>query len=79
VPTGRHGRLWALIFMPVAPASVRLLVVAALVEPLRGDPIGPKERMLLCRPKARTEELPGLRAQASELSAAAVTEHPVDA
>ena len=79
MPTGRHGRLWALIFMPVAPASVRLLVVAALVEPLRGDPIGPKERMLLCRPKARTEELPGLRAQASELSAAAVTEHPVDA
>ena len=79
MPTGRHGRLWALIFMPVAPASVRLLVVAALVEPLRGEPIGPEEHMLLCRPKARTEELPGLRAQASELSAAAVTEHPVDA
>jgi hypothetical protein len=79
VPTGRHGRLWALIFMPVAPASVRLPVVAALVEPLRGEPIGPEERMLLCRPKARTEELPGLRAQASELSAAAVTEYPVDA
>ena len=79
MPTSRHGRLWALIFMPVALASVRLLVVAALVEPLRGEPIGPEERMLLCRPKARTEELSGLRAQASELSAAAVTEHPVDA
>ena len=79
MPTGRHGRLWALIFMPIALASERLLVVTAFVEPLRGEPIGPEERMLLCRPKARTEELPGLRAQASELSAAAVTEHPVDA
>jgi len=79
VPTGRHGRLWALILMPIALASERLLVVTGFVEPLRGESIGPEERMLLCRPKARTEELPGLRAQASELSAAAVTEHPVDA
>jgi hypothetical protein len=65
--------------MPVALASVRLLVVAGLVEPPRGEPNGPEEIMLLCGPKACAEELRGLRAQASELSAAAVTEHPVDA
>jgi hypothetical protein len=72
MPTGRHGRLWALILMPVALASVHLLVVAGLVKPLRGEPVGPGERMLFPRLKASAEELPGLRAQASELSAAAV-------
>jgi hypothetical protein len=70
---GRHGRLRALIWIPVALASVHLLVVAAFVKPLRGEPIGPRERMLLPRLKASAEELPALRAQASELSAAAVT------
>jgi hypothetical protein len=68
-----------LFMMPAALASGRLLVVTALAEPPRGEPIGPEERMLLCRPKAYAEELPGLRAQASELSAAAVTEHRVAA
>jgi hypothetical protein len=73
MPSGRHGRLWALILRPVALESVHLLVVAALVKPLRGEPIGPGECMLLPRLKASAEELPGLRAQASELSAASVT------
>jgi hypothetical protein len=72
MPIGRHCRLRALILIPVALASVHLLAVAALVKPLRGEPIGPRERMLLPRLKASAEELPGLRAQASELSAATV-------
>ena len=73
MPTSRHRRLWALILMLVALACVHLLVAAALVKPLRGEPIGPGERMLLPRLKASAEELPGPRAQALELSAAAVT------
>jgi hypothetical protein len=52
MPTGRHGRLWALILMPVALASVHLLVVTGLVKPLRGAPIGPGERMMLPRLRA---------------------------
>jgi hypothetical protein len=79
VPTGLRGRLRASTLIPVALASVRLLVLAGLLESPRGEPIGPEEGMLLCRPKACAEELPGVRARASELSAAAASEHPVDA
>jgi general secretion pathway protein M len=74
MPTGRHGRLWALILMLTALASVYLLVVLPLVN-LYAERQSALEnrRMLLPRLKAAAEELPGLRARASELRAAAGT------
>jgi hypothetical protein len=65
MPTGRHDRLWALILMPVALASLHLLVMAALVKPLRGAPISPGKRMLFPRLRTSAEELPGMRAAAA--------------
>jgi general secretion pathway protein M len=72
MPTGRNGRLWALILMLIALASVYLVVVVPLVNFYAGrQSVLENRRMLLPRLKAAAEELPGLRAQASELRAAA--------
>jgi general secretion pathway protein M len=72
MPTGRNGRLWALILMLITAASVYLVVVLPLVN-LYADrqSVLENRRMLLPRLRAATEELPGLRARAAELRAAA--------
>lgn len=74
MPTGRHGRLWALLLLLIALASVYLLVVAPLVNfYAERQSVLENRRMLLPRLKAAAEELPGLRARAAELRAAAGT------
>ena len=71
MPTGRNGRLWALILMLIAVASVYLVVVVPLVNLYaERQSVLQNRRMLLPRLGAAAEELPGLRARASELRAA---------
>jgi general secretion pathway protein M len=72
MPTGRNGRLWALILMLIAVGSVHLVVVVPLVNfYAERQSVLENRRMLLPRLSAAAEELPALRARASELRAAA--------
>jgi general secretion pathway protein M len=72
MPTGRNGRLSALILMLIAVASVYLVVVTPLVNLYSArQSVLENRRMLLPRLSAAAEELPGLHARASELRAAA--------
>ena len=65
MPTGRRGRIWALILMLIALASVYFLVVAPLVGfYAERQSVMENRRMLLPRLKASAAELPGLRARA---------------
>jgi general secretion pathway protein M len=70
--TGRNGRLWALTLMLIAVASVYLVMVVPLMNLYAGrQSVLENRRILLPRLRAAAEELPGLRARASELHAAA--------
>jgi general secretion pathway protein M len=71
MPTGRNGRLWALILMLIAVASVYLVVVPLVNFYAEHQSVLENRRMLLPRLRAAAEELRGLRARASELRAAA--------
>jgi general secretion pathway protein M len=72
MPTGRNSRFWALVLMLIAVASVYLVAVVPLVNLYAERQSAPENRrMLLPRLRATAEELPGLRARASELRAAA--------
>ncbi len=74
MPTGRQGRLWALLLMLIALASVYLLAIVPLVNLYaERQSVLENRLMLLPRLKASAEELPRLRARASELRAAAGT------
>ena len=74
MPTGRRGRLWALILVLIALGGVYLLVVTPLLDLYaERQAVLESRRMLLPRLKAAADELPGLRARASELRAAAST------
>ena len=74
MPTGRRGRFWALIVALLALSAAYLLVVAPLGE-LYAERQAALEnrRILLPRLMSAADELPGLRARASELRAAAGT------
>jgi general secretion pathway protein M len=72
MPTGRNGRLWALILMLIAVGGVYLVVVVPLVNYYaERQSVLENRRMLLPRLSAAAEELPALHARASELRAAA--------
>lgn len=74
MPTGRRGRLLALILVLAALGAVHLLVVAPVLGLYAGREAGLEDRrMLLPRLQAAEEELPALRAQVAELRAAAST------
>jgi hypothetical protein len=66
--TGRNSRLWALILMLIAVASVYLVVVPLLNQYAESQSVLENRRMLLPRLNAAAEEL-----RASELLAAAGT------
>src|SRR5207244_5935350 len=74
MPTGRRGRFWALILALLALSAAYLLVVAPLGE-LYAERQAALEnrRMLLPRLMSAADEVPGLRARAAELRAAAGT------
>ena len=63
MPTGRNGRLWALILMLIAVASVYLVVVPLMNLYEERQSVPENRRMLLPRLRAAAEELPGLRAE----------------
>jgi hypothetical protein len=63
MPTGRNGRLWALILMLIAVASVYLVVVPLMNLYAERQSVLENRRMLLRRLRAAAEELPGLRAE----------------
>ena len=70
MPTGRRGRLWALILLLVALAGVYFLVVTPLVDLYaERQAVLENRRMLLPRLQVVAEELPGLRMKVSELRA----------
>jgi general secretion pathway protein M len=74
LPTGRPGRLLALILLLVALGGVYLLVAAPLLGLYaEREAVVENRRMLLPRLKAAGDELPGLRARVAELGAAAST------
>jgi hypothetical protein len=64
MPTGRNGRLWALILMLIAVGGGDLVVVVPLVNYYaERQSVLENRRMLLPRLSAAAEELPGLRAE----------------
>jgi type II secretory pathway component PulM len=63
MPTGRNGRLRALILMLIAVASVYLVVVPLMNLYAERQSVLENRRMLLSRLRAAAEELPGLRAE----------------
>ena len=72
MPTGRLGRLSALILLLISLAGFYLLAINPLLEfYAQRQAVLEQRRMLLPHLKAAAEELPGLRARASELRAAA--------
>jgi general secretion pathway protein M len=74
MPTGRRGQLWALILALIALSAAYFLVAVPFGQLyVRRQAILENQRMLAPRLKAAAEELPDLRARASELRAAAGT------
>ena len=72
MPTGRPGRLSALILLLISLAGFYLLAINPLLDfYAQRQAILEQRRMLLPHLKAAAEELPGLRDRASELRAAA--------
>jgi general secretion pathway protein M len=71
MPTGRNGRLWALILMLIAVGGVYLVVVPLVNYYAERQSVLENRRMLLPRLSAAAEELPALRARASGLRATA--------
>ena len=74
MPTGRPGRLSALILLLTLLGGVYLLAINPILDfYAQRQAVLEQRRMLLPRLKAAAEELPELRARASELRAAAST------
>jgi general secretion pathway protein M len=72
LPTGRPGRLWALILLLISLAGFYFLAVNPLLDfYAQRQAVLEQRRMLLPHLKAAAEELPALRARASELRTAA--------
>ncbi|MBV8088498.1 MAG: type II secretion system protein M [Alphaproteobacteria bacterium] len=72
MPTGRLGRLSALILLLISLAGFYLLAINPLLDfYAQRQAVLEQRRMLLPHLKAAAEELPELRARASELRAAA--------
>lgn len=72
MPTGRPGRLSALILLLISLAGFYLLAIDPLLDfYAQRQAVLEQRRMLFPHLKAAAEELPGLRARASELRAAA--------
>jgi general secretion pathway protein M len=74
LPTGRRGRVLALLLVLVALGGIYLLAAAPLLD-LYAERAAAVEnrRMLVPRLKAAADELPGLRARVAELRASAGT------
>ena len=74
MPTGRSGRLWALMLTLIALGGTYFLVVTPLLDLYaERQAVLENRRMLLPRLKAAADELPELRARVSELRSAAST------
>jgi general secretion pathway protein M len=72
MPTGRNDRISAFILMLIALASVYLIVLVSLMNLYAArQSVLENRRMLVPRLGAAAEELPALRARASELRTAA--------